>query len=175
MPHIESPRIPVIMVCGACGSGKSTYVLQHAKANDLIIDMDAIKQRLSGLPMHSSGDRRVLDALIERNHMLRSLATNTINERAWFIIAAPDSIERQHWADMLHASVVVLKTPLDECIRRINSDPTRRLHRDVMIAAARAWHAQNRSVMPDNADAQALSSRAHSEACDANGGMLSAS
>jgi hypothetical protein len=55
MPSDLKPSaIPLTIVCGPPGSGKSTYIREHAKQGDTIIDLDAIMGTLSGKPEHQN-------------------------------------------------------------------------------------------------------------------------
>lgn len=140
---IPRSRIPVTMVCGPPGSGKSTYLREHVRESDLVIDLDQIGQELSGLPEHHTGLQWLAPSLDERNRLLRSLSTERRHARAWFVISAPDPIERKQWTEMLGAVLIELRTPLAECIRRINADPARRGETHRMIQTAKAWWAIN--------------------------------
>lgn len=140
---LKPSAIPLTILCGPPGSGKSTYLRQHAGPNDTIIDLDAIMQRISGLPEHHTSPRWLGKALDERNRQLRALATDTAHAKAWFIVAAPDPTERRTWARRLGGQVVTLDTPLAECIRRIEADPARRGQTERMIEAAKAWWKAN--------------------------------
>lgn len=141
-PRIRPSRIPVTIVCGAPGSGKSTYVREHAGPRDLVIDLDAIKAKVSGALMFHVPDEFVGAALDERNRLLASLAEDTEHERAFFIVCAPEPSEREEWARKLGGEVVVMDTPLDECIRRIEAD-THRPDAQTRIGVARNWWASN--------------------------------
>jgi predicted kinase len=136
---IKRSRIPVTMVCGPPGSGKSTYVRQNAGPNDLIIDLDVIRSRLSSQPIHSPAAHATRAALEERNRLLRSLASDHDHDKAWFIISAPNAAERAMWRDKLGATVVLLAVPIEECRRRIWSDPERVGQCQRMEDLARRW------------------------------------
>lgn len=136
-------RIPITIVCGPPGSGKSTYVRQHAADHDLVIDLDAILSRMSGLPEHSVMTRWIGAALNERNSQLRALSTDTTHAHAWFIIAAPIPFERVRWVAMLGAKLVLLDVPADECKRRISADTAPRDGYHTRIAAVDAWWQHN--------------------------------
>lgn len=138
-PFLPRPRIPVIVVSGPPGSGKSTYAMEQAGPNDLIIDLDVIKAQLSGAPLYAAGNGWTSLALDKRNEMLRSLATDTTHGRCWFVVSAPTQDERETWCSKLNAALVLLDVPLDECIRRIRNDDRRIGHQDRMIEAAREW------------------------------------
>lgn len=136
---LKPSAIPLTILCGPPGSGKSTYLRQHAGPHDIIIDLDAIMQRISGMPEHHTSPRWLKPALDERNKQLRALNTDTTHAKAWFIVSAPNPSERKTWARRLGGTIVTLDTPLAECIRRINADPSRRGHTERMIKAAREW------------------------------------
>lgn len=140
---LKPSRIPLTILCGPPASGKSSYLREHQGPNDLVIDLDAIMSGLSGLSEHQTSKEWLTPALDQRNAMLRSLHTDTTHNRAWFIISAPDPVERMQWARMLKARVVVLDTPLAECARRIKADPTRKGQEGRMLKAAAEWWKAN--------------------------------
>lgn len=120
------PLIPVTIVCGPSGSGKSRYVKEHAGPNDLVLDLDVIKARLSGQPMHQVDDSWLKPALRERNAKLGALAKQPVRyERCWLIVSAPTWGERRRWKEMLNATSIVLAVDAMECERRtrVRTDP----------------------------------------------------
>lgn len=141
---LKPSAIPLTIVCGAPGSGKSTWVREHARPDDIVIDMDQIKSRLSGTSIYSAEPRWTGPALEERNRLLRSLSGSPTSSRAWFIVSAPEPAEQQWWQARLGGSVHVMDTPEDECVRRINADHRRIGHRDRMVERCREWHAKAR-------------------------------
>lgn len=120
-PFVRAPRIPVTIVCGPAGAGKSTYVAEHRGERDLVIDLDVIRSRLAGTGLHDAAPRWLKPALEVRNQLLDGLASDTEHDRAWFIISAPEKAERDLWAKKLNANVVLLDVPLDECVRRLRA------------------------------------------------------
>lgn len=131
--------IPLTIVCGPPGSGKSTYIRERSLPDDLVIDLDQIMHSISGLPEHHTQDKWLPQALDERNRILRGLASEGQHKRAWFIVSAPRADDRNRWTRMLGAHMVVLDVPANECIRRINADPTRQGQRERMIKAVVSW------------------------------------
>jgi 5-methylcytosine-specific restriction protein A len=136
-------RIPLTIICGPPGSGKSTYLRNNIKPEDIVIDLDAIMSSLSGLAEHNNPKRWINPALNVRNRMLRSLASNERHRAAWFVIAAPNPRERTLWAQRLGGKLLVMTTPLIECVRRIQADPARIGHDRRMIEAATNWWRMN--------------------------------
>ena len=140
---VKPSAIPLTIVCGAPGSGKSSYVQQHAGPHDIIIDLDVIKAELAGARIYSAEPRWTGPALEERNRMLRSLVTATA-PRAWFIVSAPEPVEQRWWQARLGGEVHVMSTDEAECIARINADHRRIGHRDRMVERCREWFARSR-------------------------------
>lgn len=132
-------RIPLTIVCGPPASGKSTYVAERIGSNDLLIDLDDILQALTGVPGHAAPRWALPAALDQRNKMLAALADDRAHDRAWFIVGAPREAERRHWAKMLDGEVVVLATPAEVCVGRIEADPGRQRRRTAQIEAVGKW------------------------------------
>jgi len=137
---IQESRIPVTIVCGPPGAGKSTYVTEHAGPNDLVIDLDVIRSTLAGTAIHQGGNLQLAPALDERNRLLRSLPTDTVHDRCWFIIAAPNPEDRAAWQRKLAGSLIVLDPGYPECERRIRADATRKGNLDGMLDLCRDWY-----------------------------------
>lgn len=140
---LTASRIPLIIVCGPPGSGKTTYVYNNKEDNDLVIDLDEIKSKLSGLPLYQANDRWLKPSIDERNKLLKRLSTTYEYNRAWFIVGAPSRIEREFWRNALKPEkVVVLETPERICIERIRNDKRREYVAAQQINAVRKWWAE---------------------------------
>lgn len=142
-PDLLPSRIPLTIVCGPPGSGKSSYVRQSAGPNDTVICLDTIIMKLTGLPEHHSLPWALSKALEIRNQKLHCLATTSKYERAWFIVSAPNPRDRAAWKARLGGEVVVLTTPLIECVRRIKADAARAGLASGMIEVATKWWERN--------------------------------
>lgn len=133
IPHnIRPSGVHVHVVCGAPGSGKTTYVQQHAKPDDVVIDFDAIRQSLCGSP-YSTDPTVIRNAYRHRDALLLSLADKRDGE-AWLVVMAPSLTERLAWLRALgNASVHHIDTPKHECRRRIEQDKTRDVERQRLL------------------------------------------
>ncbi len=139
---IRPSAIPLTIVCGAPGSGKSTYVASNQGSNDLVIELDGILAELSGKPVHQIDKYPWIgEALDRRNVLLDSLAYESTHDRAWFIVSAPAATDRRRWRELLLPEcIVVMETSLDECIRRIDADKTRHCKESDKQHAVKWWN-----------------------------------
>lgn len=128
---LKPSAIPLTIVCGPPGSGKTTYVQQHKGPNDLVIDLDAIASDLSGQPLHGwNRDRWLNAALYRRNDILGSLSRPSKHTAAWFIVAEPKARHRDWWNKTLRPQrIIVIEVDEVECLKRAASDPTRDMRR----------------------------------------------
>lgn len=137
---LRPSRVPLTIVCGPPASGKSTYVERHARASDLVIDLDAIGAKLTGSSERTWSRKWIKAAAIERNAMLASLAGEVKARAAWFVVSEPDGQWRRWWQACLGPkAVIVLGVSADECIRRIRADPFRAKRADIECAAVANW------------------------------------
>nr|BDD47921.1 HNH nuclease [Campylobacterota bacterium] len=138
---MPTPLIPVTIVCGPPGSGKTTYCEKNMSDNDLIVDLDYIRVEIIGRDMYQWDSTEQLDAaLLKRNYMLANLAKRGIEHRhAWLILSAPKKETREWWADRLKAKVIVLDTTMRECANRIKADYRRKGKEEYFINLARSW------------------------------------
>ena len=116
--------IPVTVVCGPPGAGKTTYVTEHAELGDLIIDVDGIYMALSGQPMYSRPQELLSFVLHARQAIIERLRSRSNVRKAWLITTAAKKPEREVYVRD-GADVVVLATPAAECLKRIAADERR--------------------------------------------------
>jgi predicted kinase len=129
--------VPLVIIYGPPASGKSTYIRERAAPEDIVVDLDDIVAEICGSSRERSKAIRYR-ALTERNRRLAGLWRARPGRRAWFATTAARkglraSLERQ----LRPVEVVVMDTPLEECVRRIRADLERpaREHEEL----ARRW------------------------------------
>lgn len=111
-----------VIVCGPPGSGKTTFVEQRFRAGDLILDLDRLYSAISFQPLHKRPNEQVLlgYALAARDSIIeKAVLAGSRRPNFWFIVGAPDPIERKRFQEIFKAEVVVLAVSKEECLRRI--------------------------------------------------------
>ena len=90
------------VIAGAPGSGKTTWVKQHARPGDLVFDLDAIASTVAMLPTFPR-PQRVVDAVLAMREGLLSYLIEDTEVTAFIIVTDPK--EAQLIAEQIHASV----------------------------------------------------------------------
>jgi hypothetical protein len=119
------PLCPVTLVCGPPGSGKTTFVLERKQWGDLIVDLDALYQALSGLPAYEKPDVLLPFVFAARDAVVARLGSAHGVRHAWVITSGADGADRRDLAASLNADVVLLEVAPSECLRRIAQDDRR--------------------------------------------------
>lgn len=120
---LQRSRVPLAIICGPPGSGKSGYTQERAGPHDIVIDLDRIIARLTGQDGHQRGKAHLDPAIRARNQMLGALARSDA-PRAFFVVSAPYPAERQWWSDILGGSVVLMDPGERTCMARIQERGT---------------------------------------------------
>lgn len=125
----------VVLVCGPPCSGKTTWVQHHAASGDLVVDHDAVAQRLGSTRHHNHDAQLRQQAEQHVAQLLHHVATME-HGTAWVIRTAPRAGHRARLARYLRADrVVVLAPPLPELLARAQARPAKAEAR----RAIRSW------------------------------------
>lgn len=101
----------VTLVCGPPASGKTTYVAEHKRPGDVVIDFDVLAVALGSDDSHDhpASLRPFIHAA--RNAAIEQIATQPV--RVWLIACEPTERDRR-----LARTTVEMETQRDECKRR---------------------------------------------------------
>ena len=108
------------VVCGAPCSGKTTYVNQHAKAGELVIDADKIAEAIGSGTEHQATGACLSAALAARKTLI-DYAMST-GASAWIIHTKPSDSQLAEYRKN-GADVVVLDPGIDICKQRAATRP----------------------------------------------------
>jgi len=133
----------VYLVCGSPASGKSTYVAANKTNNDLIVDLDYICAALMGEPDNMYLDNEpILSVALE----VRTLLYNIIKARrgkwrkAFVITSIANVTEQKVIANELNAEIILIDTPLEECLKRLRNDQRRVKRVGLFEGLIHKWH-----------------------------------
>jgi hypothetical protein len=118
---LKPSAIPLTILAGPPGSGKTTLIGQQARPEHIVIDLDGIMMRLRPGYQHWQGDldKSLFNKAVRvRNALLGSLSRMT-HGAAWFIVSAPTEDERAWWAGKLGGQLLLLNPGPEECKRRV--------------------------------------------------------
>lgn len=133
------------VVAGPPGSGKTTYALERMVAGeDLLLDFDAVRGALTQRPEHEltpTLDRYVQRAVYSTQDIIqyRLEQGDSLPASTWITRGLAKADEREQLAKDLGAQVIVLETPLDTCLERIDARDISEEAKAEQKAAARRW------------------------------------
>lgn len=138
---LKPSRVPLTILCGPPGSGKSTYVRQHAGPRDMVLDIDVIAAALSGLPLYTPGRPWVEASLRWRNSRLGLLGTVSSRwPHAWLILAEPTVRWRDWWrSTMRPARTLIFAPPIEVCRRRVKAATDRAHQCEKRLEVVESW------------------------------------
>ena len=117
----------VFIVCGAPGSGKSTYVSTHKGSNDIVFDLDRICAALRGSEDLYAYNEPILSVALD----IRETVYRCIEERrgkwhnAWIITSTADKALQEAIAYRLKGEIITMPATFEECVEHIQGDPRR--------------------------------------------------
>lgn len=143
----EPSTIPVTIVAGPPGSGKTTYVQQRARWGDLVIDVDALYAALSGLPWYEKPLDLLPFVLDARDAVIARLARQSDVGRAWIITGEPDTDKLDELREALEATeLIVLDVSQEECYKRVRGDSRRADKAEQQCKLVDSWFKAHKRV-----------------------------
>lgn len=137
---LQRSLVPVTIVTGPPGSGKTSYVRDHCAWGDLIVDVDALYSALSGQPWYDKPIELMPYVLAARDAVLDRLGKDSTKVRhGWIVTSEADVSKLEHMRSALGAELMVLEVNATECIYRISQDERRRDKTELWRKIVNAW------------------------------------
>jgi len=137
-PGGRAKREGFFVICGAPGSGKSTYVKNHRRPGDFVWDYDDAAQFFFGAGrIDVPPVRSILIAMFcSVKPLIQELPSGS---NAFWIVTSADC--GADLADELGASLIVLNVDRQECIRRVLARDPAGDRRDEIVKVIDTWKA----------------------------------
>ena len=115
-----------LIITGAPGSGKTTWVHENMKPGEIVLDLDAIKCALLGNDeFHGQASEIVPMLTVVRDAVYRALAEKKNSGRCYVITTETDLATLRQWQVYLNAELKVMDTPKEVCMEQVKNDQTR--------------------------------------------------
>lgn len=108
------------IIVGPPCAGKSTYLTQHAKDGDLMVDFDKIAQTLGSNEAHHAKGI-VKDAAFAARDAIIQIALDNPDAESWIIHTQPSEDQMNDYKDA-NADIITLDPGLDICLARAEQD-----------------------------------------------------
>lgn len=117
----------VFIVYGPPLSGKTRYVRENALYGDLILDQDDIYQAISGEPRYIRPDSLKRVAFKVRQAIEEAILMRIGDWHNAYLIYGTymTDIERNNLINKFNAELIEINATREECLSRLNNDPTR--------------------------------------------------
>ena len=120
-------RREVYLIYGSPCSGKSTYLEQVMMPGDLIVDLDLMRQCVSGQPRHTIQPQLRSIVFGMRDYLMECVRYRRGKwQRAYIVGGFPLQSERERICDETGAVEVFINTPKDICISNLEKNPNNR-------------------------------------------------
>lgn len=125
----------IVVVHGAPGSGKTTYVKEHMEKGDLVVDFDLIKQSISMCDKTEIPDTLLGVAESIRETIYKLIEDKKVDAKTiWIIASLPTRKQRSDMKSRFNADEMIhIDTNIEECIEHILNDEERKDKEKQMI------------------------------------------
>lgn len=130
------------LIAGPPLAGKTTYAREQAQPGDLLLDSDALYAALSGQPLYDRPEHLRPFVWAAFFGVLRELGRGSYPD-AFVVQCAASRQQRDRYRRMNDARVVVLETPLEVCLARLDERPTA-VHGEWRQAIEQWWELYDR-------------------------------
>ena len=121
----------VYLVYGPPLSGKTSFVREHMRRGDIVVDMDRLYAAVSMLPEYDKPDSLLSNVMAMQRTLIDNIKTRYGKwGSAWIIGGYADRYKREQLADSLGAELIFCDVSQDECLSRLALDVDRQCRQD---------------------------------------------
>lgn len=131
------------IVYGPPLSGKSTYVHEHMKRGDIVVDFDLLFNSISTLEIYDKPDELLMNVKAVHSLLLDHIKTRFGKwQTAWVIGGYADKYKREKLTEDLGAEAIFMQATKEECLMRLEGDLKRRKHKEEWTKYIERWFEQ---------------------------------
>jgi predicted kinase len=126
------------ILCGAPGSGKTTYMMDHRKDGDMVIDVAWLYTAISG----SQGpikDNSLLPYALAMRNMLYDMIQQRNDVNTWILAGAPVAEDREAMAQRFGVEVMLVNKTRKQCLAQVKQDDRRKEDQQFFIWLVNDW------------------------------------
>ena len=121
----------VYLVYGPPLSGKTSFVREHMKRGDIVVDMDRLYAAVSMLPEYDKPDGLLSNVMAMQRTLIDNIKTRFGKwHSAWIVGGYADRYRREQLADSLGAELIFCDVSQVECLSRLAVDTDRQHRQD---------------------------------------------
>lgn len=121
----------VYLVYGSPCSGKTTFVQENARYDDLIVDLDSIWEAVSISDRYHKPNRLKANVFGLRDCLIDQIRTRKGKWRAAYVIGGyPLRTDRDRLIDLLGAEPIFIDEPIEVCLKRAKTEEWRKYVED---------------------------------------------
>ena len=130
----------VYLVYGPPLSGKTSFVREHMKRGDIVVDMDRLYAAVSMLPEYDKPDSLLSNVMAMQRALIDNIKTRYGKwHSAWIVGGYADRYRREQLADSLGAELVFCDVSQEECLSRLAIDADRQHRQDEWRKYIEKW------------------------------------
>lgn len=111
----------IYVVIGPPCSGKSTYVQEHRKTGDIVVDFDKLCQALGSNEKHAAPEAIKQVAFSARGAVILDVCTNNYDADSWIIHTKPTEKQMKLY-EKAEAEYIYMDTDMETCLERCETD-----------------------------------------------------
>ncbi|GAA4442975.1 hypothetical protein GCM10023155_50670 [Bremerella cremea] len=116
---------------------------ERRQPGDLVLDLDRIKQAITGDPLHVTNQAALRVAIAMWTTAIKELKRKPFAGVVYVETTEPDPARRRYWCGELTAQQVLIHSDQATCLARLEASPERATDREGIEGRIAQWFAEN--------------------------------